>query len=108
MEEICTDNRIIAEYKQKLIDGTNIETSPEEMAVIDNILFRFWQMGWLNPNKTNADRIRAMTDEELASSLAIEYWKLPKCNSVYGENEECFQPDCTGCWLDWLKEEVEE
>ena len=57
---------------------------------------------------TNADRIRAMSDEELASFLAIEYWKLPKCNSVYGENEECFQPDCTGCWLDWLKEEVEE
>jgi len=48
---ICTDDRfeIIARYKQKLIDGTNIQDSPEEMAVIDNILFRFWQMGWLLP-----------------------------------------------------------
>lgn len=47
----CTDNRfeIIAAYKKKLIEGTNIEESPEEMAVIDNILFRFWQMGWLAP-----------------------------------------------------------
>ena len=46
---ICTDNRfeIIAAYKKKLIEGTNIESSPDEMAVIDNILFRFWQMGWL-------------------------------------------------------------
>ncbi len=47
--EICTDNRfeIIAAYKKKLIEGTNIESSPDEMAVIDNILFRFWQMNWL-------------------------------------------------------------
>jgi len=44
MNEICTDNRfdLIAKYKQDLLDSTNIETSPDEMAVIDNILFRFW------------------------------------------------------------------
>ena len=50
MNDICTDNRfeIIEKYKNKLIDATNIETSPEEMAVIDNILFRFWQLGWLD------------------------------------------------------------
>lgn len=49
--EICTDNRfeIIAAYKKKLIERTNIESRPEEMAVIDSILFRFWQMGWLPP-----------------------------------------------------------
>lgn len=50
MGEICTDNRfeLIQKYKEKLIQGTNIETAKEEMAVIDNILFRFWQMGWLD------------------------------------------------------------
>lgn len=49
MGEICTDNRLelIQKYKEKLIQETNIETAKEEMAVIDNILFRFWQMGWL-------------------------------------------------------------
>ena len=49
--EICTDNRfeIIAAYKKKLIESTNIQSSPEEMEVIDNILFRFWQMRWLPP-----------------------------------------------------------
>ena len=48
--EICNDNRfeLIEKYKQKLIDGTNIESSKDEMNVIDNILFRFWQMGWLD------------------------------------------------------------
>ena len=49
MGETCTDNRfeVIKKYKQKLIEGTNIEQSPKEMEVIDSILFRFWQMGWL-------------------------------------------------------------
>ena len=49
MCDTCGDNRfeLIEKYKQKLLDATNIEDSPEEMAVIDNILFRFWQMGWL-------------------------------------------------------------
>lgn len=51
MSEVCTDNRfeVIAAYKKKLIESTNIKTSPAEMAVIDNVLFRFWQMGWLPP-----------------------------------------------------------
>ena len=50
MPDICNDNRfeLIEKYKQKLIDGTNIETAQDEMAVINDILFRFWQMGWLD------------------------------------------------------------
>ena len=50
MSEILTDNRfeLIEKYKQKLIESTNIEDSAEEMAVLDNILFRFWQIGWLD------------------------------------------------------------
>lgn len=49
--ELCADNRfeIIAAYKEKLVESTNIQSSPEEMAVIDTILFRFWQMNWLPP-----------------------------------------------------------
>lgn len=50
MVEICGDNRfeLIDKYKRKLIEATNIETAPDEMAVLDDILFRFWQMGWLD------------------------------------------------------------
>ena len=50
MNEICGDNRfeIIAKAKADLLEGTNIETDEAEMAVIDNILFRCWQMGWLD------------------------------------------------------------
>lgn len=47
---LCDDNRTatIEAAKMALIKGTNIEDSPEEMKVLDNILFRCWQMGWLD------------------------------------------------------------
>lgn len=50
MTEICNDNRfeLIEKYKNKLLENTNIADSKEEMDVIDNILFRFWQMGWFD------------------------------------------------------------
>lgn len=47
---LCDDNKIITieKAKQAMIKGTNIENSPEEMKVLNNILFRCWQMGWLD------------------------------------------------------------
>lgn len=46
---ICGDDRfeIIAKAKERLMEATNIESRPDEMAVLDSMLFRFWQMGWL-------------------------------------------------------------
>jgi len=57
MSELCTDNRfeLIEKYKAKLIEATNIETDTLGMAAIDSILFRFWQMGWLD--KLDADAV---------------------------------------------------
>lgn len=48
--EMCGDNRfeIIEKAKQDLIDRTNIETSEDEMKVLDSFLFRCWQMKWLD------------------------------------------------------------
>ena len=53
MANICGDDRfkIISKAKEILIKSTNIETSPKEMEVLDNFLFRCWQMGWLNKYK---------------------------------------------------------
>lgn len=50
MGDVCTDGRfdLIERFKRDLVEDTNIETSPEEMAVLDSILFRMWQMGWLD------------------------------------------------------------
>lgn len=63
---------------------------------------------------TNADRIRAMTDEELAEMfLAHDEQYYRHCPSdVIAEYcqvkpgvESC---DCKDCWLDWLRQEAEE
>ena len=49
MADICGDNRfeIIKKAKAELLKSTNIETSEDEIKVLDNFLFRCWQMGWL-------------------------------------------------------------
>lgn len=53
--------------------------------------------------KTNADRIRSMTDEELAEVL------FGSCIEHMGV-DECSHPEeaCKSCVLDWLKAESEE
>ena len=59
---------------------------------------------------TNADRIRAMTDEELAKLLADA-----QCPSDLGGTDKCENPPpqtrldsilCRECWLDWLRQEA--
>lgn len=52
---------------------------------------------------SNADRIRAMTDEELASFLYHLWDNSSWCNGCC--DEEC---SCEPCWLDWLKQEAED
>ena len=48
--ECVSDNRfeIIEVAKKHILEATNISTSPDEMKVLDNFLFRCWQMGWLD------------------------------------------------------------
>lgn len=51
----------------------------------------------------NADRIRAMTDEELANWLE----QFASCELCPAIRERCGYGDgCVKAWLDWLKEEV--
>ena len=59
------------------------------------------QAGILKSTATNADRIRSMTDEELADLLSGENI-YPWCLK-----EPCPE-ECHGCILSWLKEEVKE
>ena len=52
---------------------------------------------------TNADCIRAYTDEQIAEMLS--HFNCPAsehgCSDCY-----TFKGDCKQCWLDWLKQEV--
>lgn len=54
--------------------------------------------------QTNADRIRSMTDEELA-----ELFTHLCCPYSLGGKVECNieNKGCKECWLDWLKQEAE-
>ena len=51
---------------------------------------------------TNADRIRAMTDEELAGIITDDWCEILGCTSYVCEG------DCLKRVLKWLKEEVSE
>ena len=55
---------------------------------------------------SNADRIRSMTDEELAVKLAGNACP-PNHKNPITECEVTGHP-CYECWLDWLKQEVSE
>ena len=62
----------------------------------------------LEPKRiTNADRIRAMTDEELAESLGI----LVDCRECSHRNadDSCniIDGSCQTQWLEWLKQEAD-
>lgn len=52
---------------------------------------------------TNADRIRSMTDEELADWFGDMIY--PECVCCPADNVGWCK-DCKTKWLDWLKEEV--
>ena len=65
MAEICGDNRfeIIAQARKDIIEATNIESSEDEMKVLDNFLFRCWQMGWLDKyDDTKVDRLKLVQE----------------------------------------------
>ena len=51
--------------------------------------------------KTNADKIRAMNDEELAKVME----RVLGC-PVTGDCKKMLE-DCNDCWLDWLKQPAE-
>jgi len=69
-------------------------------------------------SKTNADHIRSMTDEELATilysvfnidDLKIPFCKnKPECNELMDADKEIPESMCLRCMLDWLKRPYKE
>ncbi len=51
-----------------------------------------------NKPLTNADRIRAMSDEELSEII------MCPCETV---RDECLDKSCVACCLEWLKQSAE-
>ena len=104
--DILEDNRydLIEKYKKELVENTNIETSEKEMEVIDNIMFRLWQMGWLDILE-KADAYEARRGELLKTPVSIfEFGLYPKredylyvcsrCGEKYWESDLNYCPKC--------------
>ena len=53
--------------------------------------------------QTNADRIRNMSDEELAELMSCPYMKGPYDECIHGWHDY----DCSKCKLEWLQSEAE-
>ena len=81
MDVMCNDNRfeIIDRAKKHLLEATNIDTSEDEMKVLDNFLFRCWQMGWL-------DRYDEQTETH---EICTETHACVKAEPKYGEWIPC-------------------
>lgn len=67
---------------------------------------REWADSLTHP-KTNADRIRAMSDEDLAKYFAnaASHECIPKLFGNCPNVGECVT--CDECWLDWVKREAD-
>lgn len=70
-----------------------------------------------NTKMTNADRIRAMSDEELAKTMyacnsmeeKIPFCQnLPECDSLLETEEGIPEDKCIGCLLKWLQQPAQE
>ena len=82
-ESVCGDDRldIIERAKKDMLDKTNIASSEDEMKALDGILFRCWQMGWLEKY-----------GEEEKEDIAQRY------NDLVEAAEKA-----VGCELDWTR-----
>ena len=70
--------------------------------------FPLWKA---SKTKTNADRIRTMTDEELAEWICVHYRKTAWCSDFDEESiasGKCNPTRCKVCVIDWLRKEVKE
>lgn len=76
---------------------------PMQISAVDPTTCAAEGCPWRTEPTTNADRIRAMSDEELAKLLDNV---RVSCGGVMG-GRNCM-PNCKDCWLDWLREEAAE
>ena len=58
------------------------------------------------PKITNADKLRAMSDEELADIFTHETYRYKRNFSCCILDKVCSHEDCYECFLNWLKKEA--
>ena len=101
MELELVYNEETGEWEQKPEPFITIEVETEEdVEFIGNaVAFYKKHLAEQENPKTNADRIRAMSDEELAKNLVYEM-----CNYCYEHRTEKCYRKCADNMLEWLKQ----
>ena len=96
--DICGDDRfeLIEEAKRRLLESTNIEDRSEEVAVLDSILFRFWQMGWLDQLREDKSAGTCHYDPDDAG---FTWWDEndDEHYEEYSASYECDSASCDKC-----------
>ena len=82
-------------------DGIHGKWNTEHMEQVSQICSDF------KPKQTNADRIRAMSDEELAEFLEKVISGKREVIGIKCGNEKCESWKCTECIQTWLQSEAE-
>ena len=110
--DTCGDDRfeLIAKAKQKLLDATNIDSRQDEIAVLDNILFRCWQMGRLYQLRYADTRWYELfgTSERAARTMVdmCEGGTFDDCGGCPAALAECKLGDYDAL-LEWLRGDAE-
>lgn len=78
---------IIAKAKEDLIKSTNIETSEDEMKVLDSFLLRCWQMGWL-PDLQNTNVSDTVSRQAAIDAVSKACFEL---RGVFGRCEDALK-----------------
>lgn len=98
----------IGMYSRHAVYGTDREKFDAWQEILDEIDYLpAAAVREIGPVLTNADRIRGLSDEELAEWI-VKYMDCAECENMNGykpcHNGEC----CTDHWLDWLRSSAEE
>ena len=100
MNYTCGDNRfeIIRKATVDLMKSTNIDSCQDELNVLENILFRAWQMGWLDKYEPDY-KVR----------MKNEYWQLKdrynKLHNIVTKYEAGTLDFELSCPIDLLREQ---
>lgn len=98
----CGDNRfeLIDKAKRDIIEKTSIESSPDEMKVLDSFLFRAWQMGWLDKYDVTVPEQKPAEwseEDELIRNAILGFLNPDKGGTRYSSHAHLTE------WSNWLK-----
>jgi hypothetical protein len=93
----------LEEYKKQWMDADYLDGIDEIIEIVNELAEEYINIS-TDTSTTNADRIRSMSDEELAEFIS----KYFSCEYECAVRDKCGSDwDCKRATIDWLQSEVE-